>query len=146
MKKIFFVFMMMFGSYTVFAQQTNKLVNDYITIKNALVNGDSKSAATAVSAFDQDLQATGDFSGREALVKATALMTKATTIEKQRAALNDLSASLWTVVKASDKLDTPVYYQFCPMKKAYWISEEQAIKNPYYGANMLTCGKVVETK
>ena len=26
-----------------------------------------------------------------------------------------------------------------------WLSEEQAIKNPYYGSSMLTCGKITET-
>jgi len=31
------------------------------------------------------------------------------------------------------------------MKKAVWLSNEKAIKNPYYGSQMLTCGKVVET-
>ena len=47
------------------------------------------------------------------------------------------------------KFDTPVYYQFCPManggKGANWLSKENAVKNPYYGAQMMTCGKVVET-
>ncbi|MAQ74933.1 MAG: hypothetical protein CL613_01215 [Aquimarina sp.] len=32
------------------------------------------------------------------------------------------------------------------MKKAYWLSKEKDIKNPYYGSSMLTCGKVAETK
>lgn len=146
MKNILFVCMMMLGSYTAFAQHTNKLVNDYIVIKNALVNGDSQSTSSALSAFEQDLTAAGDFSGRDALVKATATMKKATNVEEQRNALNNLSTSLWSVVKASDKLDTSFYYQYCPMKKAYWISEVQAIKNPYYGTGMLTCGKIVETK
>jgi hypothetical protein len=146
MKKTFFALMMMFGSYAAFAQQTNKLVNDYIVIKNALVNGDNSATSGAVATFEKDLKEEADFSGKDALVKATAAMAKASAIEKQRAVFNDLSTSLWTVVKSSEKLDSPVYYQYCPMKKGYWISEEQAIKNPYYGASMLTCGKVVETK
>jgi hypothetical protein len=31
------------------------------------------------------------------------------------------------------------------MKKMYWLSSEAAIKNPYYGKMMLTCGSVTET-
>jgi hypothetical protein len=31
------------------------------------------------------------------------------------------------------------------MKKATWLSETNAIKNPYYGKQMLTCGKTTET-
>lgn len=146
MKKIFFALLMMFGTYTAFAQNTDKLVNDYIVIKNGLVNSESKTTSTAVLTFQQDLKAAGNFSGKEALVKATEAMTKATTLDKQRAAFNDLSTSLWAVVKGADKLDASFYYQYCPMKKAYWISEAKAIKNPYYGSDMLTCGKVVETK
>ena len=30
------------------------------------------------------------------------------------------------------------------MKKAYWVSQESEIKNPYYGSSMLSCGKVIE--
>jgi hypothetical protein len=54
--------------------------------------------------------------------------------------------SLKELVKPSDKVNQPVYYQYCPMKKAYWLSKEKDIKNPYYGSSMLTCGKVAETK
>ena len=47
------------------------------------------------------------------------------------------------------KNETPVYYQFCPMandgKGANWLSKENAVKNPYYGSMMLSCGKTVET-
>ena len=46
--------------------------------------------------------------------------------------------------------DKVIYQDFCPMannnKGALWLSEVKEIKNPYYGASMLTCGKVVETK
>jgi len=31
------------------------------------------------------------------------------------------------------------------MKKAYWLSSEAAIKNPYFGNAMLACGKITET-
>jgi len=41
--------------------------------------------------------------------------------------------------------DAPLYQQYCPMKKSYWLSKDAAIKNPYYGKQMLTCGKVSDT-
>jgi len=31
------------------------------------------------------------------------------------------------------------------MKKTYWLSNEAAIKNPYYGNAMLNCGNVTDT-
>jgi hypothetical protein len=30
-------------------------------------------------------------------------------------------------------------------KGANWLSKENAIKNPYYGSSMLSCGKTTET-
>jgi hypothetical protein len=55
---------------------------------------------------------------------------------------------MYALMKVS-KQETPTYYQFCPMandgKGANWLSKENAVKNPYYGNQMLTCGKVVET-
>ena len=30
-------------------------------------------------------------------------------------------------------------------KGANWLSKENAVKNPYYGSQMLTCGSTVET-
>lgn len=66
----------------------------------------------------------------------------------QRDHFNTLSKSLYEVMKLS-KQETPIYYQFCPMandgKGANWLSKEEAIKNPYYGSQMLSCGKTIET-
>jgi hypothetical protein len=59
-----------------------------------------------------------------------------------------LSKHLSAVMKVS-KSALPIYYQYCPMankgKGANWLSMENKIKNPYYGTQMLTCGKVLET-
>lgn len=67
---------------------------------------------------------------------------------RQRDHFNTLSKNLYEVMKFS-KQETPTYYQFCPMandgKGANWLSKEETIKNPYYGSQMLSCGKTVET-
>lgn len=66
----------------------------------------------------------------------------------QRDHFISLSKNMYSLLKVS-KYEQPVYYQFCPMandgKGANWLSKENAVKNPYYGSQMLTCGKVVET-
>ena len=42
-----------------------------------------------------------------------------------------------------------VYYQYCPMafnnKGAYWLSNQSVIRNPYFGNEMLECGKVEDS-
>ncbi|MFM6975742.1 MAG: DUF3347 domain-containing protein [Sphingobacteriaceae bacterium] len=69
-------------------------------------------------------------------------------VDHQRDHFNTLSDNMYQLIKVS-KQETPVYYQHCPMankgKGANWLSKEDAIKNPYYGSRMLTCGKTVET-
>ena len=40
-----------------------------------------------------------------------------------------------------------IYKDFCPMafgNGAHWLSSIEDIRNPYYGANMINCGKVAE--
>jgi hypothetical protein len=136
---------MLFG-YSASSQDTNNLLDNYIAVKNALVSGDNKAASLAVIALQQSIKEDGGFAQKGALLKATEAMIKAGTIDKQRAAFNDVSTILWKIVKGSKQPNEPVYYQYCPMKQAYWLSKEKEIKNPYYGVAMLTCGTVVENK
>lgn len=146
MKKIIGVLLMLVASHLAFAQDANKVLSDYIAIKNALVNGDSKAATQAATRLEQYLKEEKSFDQKDALLKSTEVVAKAGGLEQQRAAFNDLSVNIWKLVKNTAKLKDPVYYQYCPMKKAYWVNMEKDIKNPYYGSAMLTCGKVVETK
>lgn len=145
MKQTFFALVIMLMGVSTFAQNTNKLVNDYIAVKNALVSGDGKAASEAITMFHQSVKEENSFAQKDALVKVTEELAKAGSLDKQRAAFNEVSTTLWKTVKSADKIETPLYYQYCPMKKAYWVSKEKDIKNPYYGSAMLTCGKVVET-
>lgn len=145
MKKLVFMWVMLF-SFSAFAQNTNDLFNNYINVKNALVKSDSKATSQAIGTFYQSLKNEENFAQKAELLKATEKLSKASSIEKQRAVFNDVSTAMWKLVKGSDKVNQAVYYQYCPMKKAYWLSKEKDIKNPYYGSSMLTCGKVAETK
>jgi hypothetical protein len=44
--------------------------------------------------------------------------------------------------------DQKLYQDYCPMynqgKNGYWISETKNVKNPYYGSEMLSCGRMVQ--
>ncbi|MEL4486117.1 DUF3347 domain-containing protein, partial [Shewanella algae] len=68
-------------------------------------------------------------------------------IAHQRDHFMSLSKNIYEVIKVAKPTDA-VYYQYCPMankgKGANWLSKENAIKNPYYGTQMLSCGKTVE--
>jgi hypothetical protein len=66
-------------------------------------------------------------------------------LEHQREHFTSLSKNLYEVLKGLKMNTTIIYAQYCPMKKAWWLSETSAIKNPYLGKQMLTCGKTMET-
>ncbi len=69
-------------------------------------------------------------------------------IEKQRTTFVLLSANFYELIKATKQPET-IYFQHCPMyndgKGADWLSKESTIKNPYYGSQMMSCGKTIET-
>ena len=68
-------------------------------------------------------------------------------IEAQRKTFSTLSDALYKSVKAFGLAGVTAYYEFCPMALdggAYWLSNEEKIRNPYFGNKMLTCGSVKE--
>ena len=76
------------------------------------------------------------------VVAALSTIAAAKQVEQQRAELSKLSDAFWSILTASEQFGLPAYYDYCPMKKSHWISETSAIRNPFYGKQMLTCGKV----
>ncbi|MEP7319604.1 MAG: DUF3347 domain-containing protein [Panacibacter sp.] len=138
------------------ANQLSALLNSYYGIKNALVNSDATVAAAkanelvkAIDAVDMKTLSTTDhnaFMAAQDNLKTDAQTIAASNkIEAQRTAFSTLSNNIYTLAKAAKLSTEPVYQEYCPMKKMYWLSSEAAIKNPYYGKAMFTCGKVTET-
>ncbi|MBS1662695.1 MAG: DUF3347 domain-containing protein [Bacteroidetes bacterium] len=143
----------------VFAQEGGSLsviLTDYYGVKDALVAGDSKAASAkagelvkAVGAVDMKALAAKDHttfvSVQEKLAFHARHISESTDIGHQREHFADLSKEMSVLAKGARLGSEPIYEEYCPMKKASWLSGEQAIKNPYYGSSMLTCGKVTAT-
>ncbi len=146
MKKILFVCVVTLLTFSAIAQNATPLLSNYIKVKNALVNGEGKVAAEAATALQKSIQESTAFAQKENLQNAVNKLVAAKNIEKQRIAFTDVSVLMWAFVKGNTAVKEEVFYQYCPMKKAYWLSTEKEIRNPYYGASMLECGKVVEIK
>lgn len=126
-----------------------QLLTYYYNIKNALVAGNASNASLAATQFlkaansiDYKVISEGNIN---TLVKDAGNISATKDINKQRSYFANFSTNMAAVAKAVKLTDKPVYYAFCPMKKAYWLSSEKAIKNPYYGSAMLTCGEVTDT-
>ncbi len=136
-----------------------KLVFDYyFAVKDALVKTDgntssakAKELLTAINAIKMDKLTTEEHTVWMKVMKDLAFDAEHIADTKdashQRDHFMTLSKNVYALIKVS-KTETPTYYQFCPMandgKGANWLSKENVVKNPYYGSQMLTCGKVVE--
>jgi hypothetical protein len=134
----------------------NSLLDSYYDVKNALINSDAPAAATkaaefirASNSFEMKTLPAGkanDFIVLQKNLIADAEYIKATKdIVKQRDYFAAFSRDFYALAKTLKVSGHPVYQQYCPMKKMYWLSSEPGIKNPYYGNAMLTCGRVTET-
>jgi hypothetical protein len=134
----------------------SQLLTLYYDVKNALVKGDANSAAAkagefvkAINGIDTKALPEADRNAfkplQEKLVFDAYHISETKDLGHQREHFQTFSNSFYQLAKAVKLSDQPVYQDFCPMKKAYWLSNEAAIKNPYYGSQMLSCGKINDT-
>jgi len=150
MKKISFIIAIMAIAFTtsVFAQATAfTTLSSYYQMKDALVAGNTTQAADAAGTLVKSVNAEAKLSDAEkaTLVKNAGLIAKTKDLKVQRESFAPLSNQVIDLVKKKALAADVAYVQYCPMKKASWLSTETAIKNPYYGNAMLTCGSVQET-
>ena len=129
--------------------QPTLLLTSYYNLKDALVNSNANAAAASSEAFakalnDIDKEIVKEES-RNALLSDANAISQTKDLKIQREKFATLSANMFAVAKTVKLSADPVYQQYCPMKKASWLSNNKAIKNPYYGSAMLTCGSVKET-
>ncbi len=127
----------------------SQVLHSYYDIKNALAAGNAGAASSNAGNFIKSLNSIDDKmvneATRTALLKDAVQISESTDIKHQREHFGTFSTNMYALAKAARLTTEPVYYSYCPMKKAYWLSSDKAIKNPYYGNAMLTCGKVTET-
>ncbi len=135
--------------------QLKPVFDNYFSLKDALVKTDSKMASakskdllTAITVvkmetLKMDVHMTWMKVYKDLTVDAKNI-SETQDIKKQRELFKSLSKNTYELIKVS-KFTEPVYYQYCPMQDANWLSKENTVKNPYYGSQMLSCGKTVET-
>lgn len=143
-----------------FIMKLNLIFDRYIDLKNALANSDNakageESAKLRQSLSDVDMKVlSGEGHNRwmelsSNISKHSEAISSSSAIEAQRSAFAGLSDQMYTAIKTFGLMEKTAYYQFCPMasgnKGAYWLSEQQEIRNPYFGESMLTCGETRET-
>ncbi|MDR6337636.1 Cu(I)/Ag(I) efflux system membrane fusion protein [Filimonas zeae] len=141
-----------------FAQNTNTPVEEamkaYLMLKENLVASDSVNAQSNAKILSEALgnmrikkanifmlDTLGNVR-RDAVEMAKAI-SETQHINMQRKQLAVLSGKFWYWLEHQPQPAFTVFEQRCPMTGEVWLSNEEAIKNPYYPRNMLTCGEVI---
>lgn len=132
------------------------IVDHYLHIKNALTNDNGSEAASGADAMGKAISLV-DASFLTAEQKETFDKIKddlkehaghigknGNDISQQREHFSMMSEDMLQLVSAFGG-GRPLYHDHCPMyqdgKGALWLSESKEIKNPYFGAKMISCGK-----
>jgi hypothetical protein len=141
------------------AANTNidKITAAYLGVKNALAAGNGTAAGAKGKELFEALSAQPEKGLKPDQAKLldsyldklkfdSRHISETTAVDHQREHFADLSKNMYTVLKGLKVNTSPLYMQYCPMKKAYWLSETAAIKNPYYNDKMMaTCGSTKAT-
>jgi Cu(I)/Ag(I) efflux system membrane fusion protein len=141
----------------VFQKQLNAVFSDYINLKNALVEDNSKEVVkhskkllNNLSKVDIKLLKESNahnawMSFEKEIKSSTIAISNTYDIKEQRNYFKHLSTNLINAIEVFG-VNEKVYKQFCPMansnKGGFWLSKEEQILNPYFGEAMLKCGEV----
>lgn len=143
-----------------FREQVSEVAEAYFTMKNALVEADPHKAREAsksmLNAIGKVEMASLDHSAHDrwmmlasAMSDALELLGNTDHLEEQREYFSTVSDNILEVAETFGLLRDKVYRHYCPMafdnQGAFWLSEFEEIRNPYFGDAMLTCGEVKAT-
>ena len=131
------------------------ILNDYFNLKDALVSDDNGKAkelgntlAKSLKAFDVTNYSDNEQTELKDIIEDATEHAEhigESDIKHQREHFKTLSKDVTDMV-AITGTDKKLYEQFCPMynnnEGGAWLSMNEEIRNPYFGSQMLKCGKV----
>jgi membrane fusion protein, copper/silver efflux system len=139
-------------------REIGKLLQDYLAIQNSLAGDDFPSAKKAGEKFASTLKGMdmnllkGEAQrlwaeSLDTIKKGSEKITAAPDLEALRSGFEPLSIGMAAAVgRLGVDIKGPVFELFCPMafnnKGAFWLQQTKEVRNPYFGAQMLTCGEV----
>jgi hypothetical protein len=139
------------------ASNIDKITAAYFSVKDALAAGNAAGAQNNAKQLFAALSLQPDKGLNAGQQKAlntyldklkfdSRHISETNAIDHQREHFASLSKNMYEVLKSAKTNTKPIYMQYCPMKKAYWLSESTQIKNPYYNDKMMTtCGSTKAT-
>ncbi|KAA5532328.1 DUF3347 domain-containing protein [Taibaiella lutea] len=148
------------------SETMGKVINDYLSLKNALVATDEQQAKRSAIAMQNQMKAFKVIYDSASVKHAiqVSLFSELISMDKnlsniveqndkscepQRIYFKNLSDSLYAFVKNHETTRLQLYRYYCPMalngKGGWWLSTSKKVENPYFGSKMLTCGELVDT-
>ena len=125
------------------------LLNSYSNLKNVLVSSNKDTAAVNAAEFLDAVNASDDVllneESRNALFSNTITISHTKTLEVQIEKFAALSNDMYALAQKVKLSTEPVYWQYCPMKKASWLCNIKVIKNSYFGSAIFAWGSTKET-
>lgn len=135
--------------------EAEKILADYMTLKDALVATDESASAKAGKQLENTLKSFDVSSYTPEQQKELKDIIEVATehaehisrsdVAHQREHFQMLTKDITDIVAITGTSHT-LYQQFCPMynnnKGGRWLSMEKEIRNPYFGSKMMKCGKV----
>lgn len=126
--------------------QFNDVFQSYLIMKDAMVKTDAIATKEAAAKLNQNLVA---FKAKKQVIVLSQKIASETDMEKQRNAFLNLSIMMIELTKTQKLKSGAAYVAYCPMADndngGFWITDENAIRNPYFGDRMMKCGKIKET-
>jgi|GEM_PF-899935 hypothetical protein len=132
------------------------ILDRYFQLENALFRADpteaAKQAAALLEAIRQADFKTLPASQQKLFVSLSQKLeydarhiSEVSSLPHQREHFASLSANVISLARQVPLSTAPIYRDYCPMKKAYWLSAQTTINNPYLAPDMSDCGKIVQT-
>lgn len=126
--------------------QFNDVFQSYLIMKDAMVKTDAKATQESAMKLNQNLVA---FKAKKQMITLSQKIASETDMEKQRTAFLNLSIMMIELTKTQKLKSGAAYVAYCPMADndngGFWLTDENAIRNPYFGDKMMKCGKIKET-
>lgn len=125
-------------------EHTGKIYQQYLDVKDALVNDNTSEAQENAKDLAETLKDTKNQDALDAAQKIAGTED----VHQQREAFSKLTAAMEPVLKGA-LASGEVYKLYCPMafngKGDYWYTNSADIHNPYMGQKMENCGRVADT-
>ncbi|KMQ49866.1 putative Co/Zn/Cd efflux system membrane fusion protein [Chitinispirillum alkaliphilum] len=137
-----------------FMQSLDPVYESYFALANNLDGDDPDGAVSSMADLEEKIGSVkGDYHEwneiKDALNSVLVHREHFSGIEELRKAFSDISEQIIKLQRIYGHVSGDHYLAFCPMalddQGAYWLQNQEEIKNPYFGASMLRCGEIEET-